>query len=106
MNDDTTTDDMDVDTAALDADEQLIEQLRSRIITLEREVAHLQNLRENAYRTIQNLDAQIREPKFSGKELYATTATGKTWHSRSDCHHLRGTRFKGMKPCSDCACAG
>ena len=106
VNDDTATDDMDVDTASLDADEQQIEQLKDRIAFLEREVAHLQNLRENAYRTIRNLDAQIREPKHTNKELYATSATGKTWHSRADCHHLRGTKFRSMKPCADCAHAG
>ena len=98
---------MDVDAAALDAEDPLIEQLRNRVKSLEREVAHLHNLRDNAYGAIQRMDAQIRmhnEALPVARELYTTTATGKTWHSRTDCYHLRGVN--NMKPCSDCTRAG
>ena len=109
MDDDSTAEPMDVDAAALDAEDPLIEQLRVRVKVLEREVAHLHHLKENAHGTIQRLDAQVRmhnEALPVARELYTTTATGKTWHSRADCYHLRGTRFKNLKPCSDCTHAG
>ena len=109
MDDDSTAEPMDVDAAALDAEDPLIEQLRVRVKVLEREVAHLHHLKENAHGTIQRLDAQVRmhnEALPVARELYITTATGKTWHSRADCYHLRGTRFKNLKPCSDCTHAG
>ena len=39
-------------------------------------------------------------------ELFATTATGRTWHKSVNCHHLRGVRTRAMRPCTDCARIG
>ena len=38
----------------------------------------------------------------NGIDLYATAATGRTWHRDRNCHHLRNVRTRQMRCCFDC----
>ena len=68
---------MDVDTACLDANDNEIEALRLEIRRLKREVAHLTDLRENAYQTIRRLEERLQtQERLSpfGRDLYMTSS--------------------------------
>ena len=58
-----------------------------------------QNLRAERDR----LQAQLQVPVAAPEELYATVATGRTYHRSRNCVHIRTTRNRLMRPCADCA---
>ena len=61
------------------------------------ELIMLRRMRDEHYRTIERMDQDIRRGQanedLSRSELFATTATCRTWHKSRDCNHLRGTQF-------------
>ena len=96
---------MDVDTACLDSDDNEIENLRLEVRRLKREVAHLTDLRENAYLTIRRLEERLQAQENAspfGRDLYMTSS-GRSWHNNRDCYHCRNSKLKVLHACNDCA---
>ena len=74
--------------------------LRTRITALERLLQEANEHQRVQQREIQRLREAIQTT--NEMELFATTATGRTWHKSVNCHHLRGVRTRAMRPCTDC----
>ena len=72
--------------------------------------AEVRQLRDRETPDVDALRAELQRLRSQGvpanEELYSTSATGRTWHRRLSCHHLRGTKVRHMRPCTDCAFGG
>ena len=75
--------------------------LRQRTDFLERELNHVNERFMDQRRQLQAAQ-QAGNRANVPNELYATAATGRTWHRNLQCHHLRGVRTRAMRPCADC----
>ena len=72
---------------------------------LRAELRGLRGLHDDHTDTIGRLNRdllQYQETDPNGATLYASTATGRTWHRRRDCYHIRNVRVRQMQCCNDC----
>ena len=73
--------------------------LRTRLQRLEDQlrVSQLANQNLRAER-----DLLIQQQQAPPNELFATVATGRTFHRNRNCNHIRAVRVRQMRPCADC----
>ena len=103
---------------ATDTDELTAEREKGRLLfvaNLEAEGLRLRQRNEYLEREVTQLRSRVRELRDSLREaenrpiahpeddLYATVATGRTWHRSVQCRHIQGVRIRSMRPCADCA---
>ena len=115
-------DTMDVDEAYIGDDTTMMESATvAELWKLRKSVEHykqlsherwkqLQRARElcdNRFNTIEQLTRQLQTVRArhaaAPTELFATAATGRVFHSRRDCGHIRtNNNVRSMRPCRDC----
>ena len=87
---------------------------------LRRNLKHYQNLSQetwqklersrelcdNRFRTIEQLSQQLESERVRSRapnEVYVTTATGKVYHNKRNCSHIRtNNSVRVLRPCRDC----
>ena len=85
--------------------ENQVRELTERNRAVYDELHVLRHLHDSHIETIGRLNRDLllfQGADPNGMDLYTTAATGRTWHRRRECPHLRNTRVRQMRCCADC----